>query len=302
MTKITTIDLQFQGISNSIAAFLIENESGLILIESGPHSTLKYLEAALAQKGYTSKDVKHVFLTHIHLDHAGCAWHFARQGAKIYVHPKGYKHLIAPEKLMASATMIYKDKTDVLWGQMHPIPEEQLIAVEEEQIFEIDGIKLKAHYTPGHAVHHIAWQLGKSLFAGDVAGVKTGRGPVYPPCPPPDINVEDWLASIAKIKMLDIEEIHLTHYGKITNIQSHLEELEKVISDWASWMKPHFDAAADQAKVVPAFQQYVANQLLTAEVDEKGLEKYEAANPAWMSVAGLFRYWKIKGRKEAEKS
>ncbi len=297
---ITTIDLKFLDIPNSIAAYLIETEVGPILIETGPHSTLKYLEKGLAEKGYSTQDIQHVFLTHIHLDHAGCAWHFAQQGAKIYVHPKGYRHLASPEKLMASAAMIYKDKMDVLWGQMNPIADPQLEAVEDLQIVEIGGVKLQAHYTPGHAVHHIAWQVGASLFAGDVAGVKISNGPVMPPCPPPDIHVEDWLASINRMKELELEELYLTHYGKISDILPHLESLEQVIKNWADWIKPHFDAQTEQQIVVPQFQKYVIENLKNAGVDEKGLAQYEAANPAWMSVAGLYRYWKIKHRTKTE--
>lgn len=297
---ITTIDLRFLGIPNSIAAYLIETEAGPILIETGPHSTLHHLEVGLAEKGYTTKDIQHVFLTHIHLDHAGCAWHFAQQGAKIYVHPKGYRHLASPEKLMASAAMIYKDKMDLLWGQMNPIADTQLEAMEDLQIVEIGGVKLQAHYTPGHAVHHIAWQVGAALFAGDVAGVKISNGPVMPPCPPPDIHVEDWLTSISRMKKLDLEELYLTHYGKVSNTLAHLESLEQVIRDWADWIKPHYDAQTEQQLVVPQFQKYVVENLKGAGVDEKGLAQYEAANPAWMSVAGLYRYWKIKNRVKTE--
>ena len=297
---ITTIDLRFLGIPNSIAAYLIETEAGPILIETGPHSTLHHLEVGLAEKGYTTKDIQHVFLTHIHLDHAGCAWHFAQQGAKIYVHPKGYRHLASPEKLMASAAMIYKDKMDQLWGQMNPIADTQLEAMEDLQIVEIGGVKLQAHYTPGHAVHHIAWQVGAALFAGDVAGVKISNGPVMPPCPPPDIHVEDWLTSISRMKKLDLEELYLTHYGKVSNTLAHLESLEQVIRDWADWIKPHYDAQTEQQLVVPQFQKYVVENLKGAGVDEKGLAQYEAANPAWMSVAGLYRYWKIKNRVKTE--
>jgi len=293
---ITTIDLQFQNIPNSIAAYLIETDVGPVLIETGPHSTLANLEAALAQKGYTTQDIQDVFLTHIHLDHAGCAWHFAQQGAKIYVHPRGYRHLVSPEKLMASATMIYKDKMDLLWGQMNPIADPQLVEVEDWKIFDIGGVRIQAHYTPGHAVHHIAWQIEGSLFAGDVAGVKITNGPVMPPCPPPDIHVEDWLASIQRIKGLGLEELYLTHYGKVSDILPHLEALETVIQNWANWIKPHYEAQTEQHLVVPQFQQYVLENLKEAGVDEKGLAQYEAANPAWMSVAGLYRYWKVKNR------
>lgn len=300
MSQVQVIDLHYLGEERAIAAFLLESSAGPILIETGPHSTIQYLEAGLAEKGYQASDIKQVFLTHIHLDHAGAAWYFAERGADIYVHPFGYKHLAAPEKLMASAKMIYRDQMDRLWGQMHPIPADQLIAVEDLQSFQIGDLNLQAHYTPGHAVHHIAWQVGKTLFAGDVAGVKISGGPVVPPCPPPDIHVEDWMASIARIKAMDLETIYLTHFGPIKDIPPHLDQLAKVIEDWANWIKPHFEQKTDPALITPQFQKYALEQLKKAGVEEENLKKYDSANPAWMSVAGLLRYWKVKARKAAE--
>jgi len=299
MSKIHVIDLHFLGNTETIAAFLIETSTGPILVETGPHSTLPQLEAGIAQAGYTSQDIKKVFLTHIHLDHAGAAWYFAQLGATIHVHPKGYKHLLSPEKLLNSARMIYQDQMDRLWGEMQPIPADRLVQVEDRQSFDLGDSVLEAHYTPGHAVHHIAWQLGDQLFCGDVAGVKISDGPVVPPCPPPDIHVEDWQNSIQRILQLPLNRLYLTHYGAIDNIQQHLGDLEKVLLDWANWMKPHYDQKNDPKVVTPMFQQYVQENLVAAEVNEMGLQQYESANPAWMSVAGLMRYWKIRERNAA---
>ncbi len=298
MSKLKIIGLHFQGRTQTIAAFLIETSEGPVLVETGPHSTLPQLEKGLAQNNYTSKDIKHVFLSHIHLDHAGAAWYFANLGAKIYVHPKGYKHLASPEKLMNSARMIYQDQMDRLWGEMHPIAENQLYAVEDQEVFTIGDTALQAHYTPGHAVHHIAWQWEDQLFAGDVAGVRINTGPVVPPCPPPDIHIEDWLQSIQHIRQLGLQKIYLTHFGAVEHIDAHLKQLEQVLSAWATWMKPHFDAGTAAAELTKPFQEYVAVGLEKAGVDQQGIQQYEIANPAWMSVAGLLRYWKIKYRTE----
>ena len=152
-------------------------------------------------------------------------------------------------------------------------------------------------HTPGHAVHHIAWQIGNKLIAGDVAGVKIGDGMVVPPCPPPDIHIEDWMASIDLILDLDLEAIYLTHFGEITNIAPHLEALKTILLDWANWIKPHWEAGSDPKEVTPLFMEYTKKQLLENGANKLGLMQYEAANPSWMSVAGLFRYW----RKRAEK-
>jgi glyoxylase-like metal-dependent hydrolase (beta-lactamase superfamily II) len=288
------LDLQFLGHSETIASFLYETSEGPILIETGPHSTYKELQSELAKKGYTPADIKHVLLTHIHLDHAGAAWAFAREGATIHVHPRGVKHLHDPQKLMDSARRIYKDQMDYLWGQMEGIPMEQLSPMEHGQVLNVGETTIQAWYTPGHAVHHIAWQIGDQLFAGDVAGVKIHEGPVVPPCPPPDIHIEDWQESIRLMRGLDLKTIWMTHFGPIQNITEHLDQLEQHLLDYADWMKPYAEQQADPAKVTPIFQEFVMKELEKLGVEGEDLTRYEYANPPWMSVVGLMRYWKKK--------
>ena len=138
MVKI--IDLQFQGQPNAIAVFLMETSDGPVLIETGPYSSIIALEQGLNQHNYGVKDIKHVFITHIHLDHAGAAWFFAKHGANIYLHPLGLPHLQNPEKLLSSAKRIYQDKMESLWGDLQPIPKSQLKAVQNNQrIMRIRG-------------------------------------------------------------------------------------------------------------------------------------------------------------------
>jgi len=294
MRTIHTLDLDFLDESHSIASFLVESSDGLILIESGPETTFEHLKSAISRKGFDWKEVKHVLLTHIHFDHAGAAWKFAQNGAKIYVHPIGLLHLQNPEKLWNSAAMIYGDDMDRLWGKMEPIAENLLIPVDDGDLISIGGMEFKVHYTPGHAVHHNAYQLGNIIFTGDVAGVKINNGPVVPPCPPPDINIGLWKESIQKLRNRNPEFLYLTHFGKVENPQKHFDELEMVLDDWSGWMKPHFDAGTDAGEITPEFMEYTKNQLKTSGVPDEDIQRYEYANPSWMSVAGLLRYWKLK--------
>jgi glyoxylase-like metal-dependent hydrolase (beta-lactamase superfamily II) len=289
---IHTLDLRFKGLPDTIAAFLIETSDGPALVETGPHSTFPSLTDNLARYGYRPEDVRHVFISHIHLDHAGAAWALARLGAKIYLHPAGERHVVNPEKLLQSAKMIYKDQMDALWGDLQPIDPQSLVIAAHGDVFTVEDTNFTAWHTPGHAVHHIAWQVGDSLFTGDVGGVKIHRGPVVPPCPPPDINVEQWQESIALIRGLPVERLYLTHYGEITHIGEHLDVLEQTLLDWANWMRPYFEAGESHEIITPLFAEYVHNQLKKYNLNAEEIEIYENANPAWMSVAGLMRYWK----------
>jgi len=226
----------------------------------------------------------------------------ARQGATIYVHPRGLSHLAGPERLYNSARMIYGEAMGTLWGAMEPIPETQLYAPAHGETVEAAGLQFTAWFTPGHAVHHIAWEAAMpgspaethALFTGDVAGVRIDDKLVVPPCPPPDIHIEDWLASIQLIRDMPVETLFLTHFGKITNKRKHLDDLAVRLVNWANWMKPFAEKQTPAAEVVPLFEKFVREELEAAGISGAELDQYEAANPAYMSVAGLLRYWNKK--------
>ncbi|MEM1324561.1 MAG: MBL fold metallo-hydrolase [Bacteroidota bacterium] len=293
---IHTLDLQFLDSTSTIAAFLVEAGDEYILVETGPHSTLPQLKKAMVQYGIELTDIKHVFLTHIHFDHAGAAWALAKHGATIHVHPQGKRHLQDPTRLYESARRIYQDKMEYLWGKMEGIAEEQLHICAHKEIIEVNGLKIKALHTPGHAVHHIAWRIGDAIMTGDVAGVRIKDELVVPPCPPPDIHVADWRRSLDILRAENADVFYLTHFGKVESTVQHLVDLERLLLDWANWIKPHAEADRPVQEVIPEFTAYVQGQLKTAGItDAADLERYEKANPSWMSVAGLMRYWKKIG-------
>lgn len=292
--KVRVLDIHFLGESHVIANYLIESSDGLILIETGPETAFEHLKEAIANEGFSWKDVKHVLLTHIHFDHAGAAWKFADNGAKIYVHPIGLPHLNHPEKLWNSAKRIYKDDMERLWGEMKPIQEKLLVAVDDGDLLDIGGVRFKTHYTPGHAIHHNAYQLGDVVFTGDVAGVKINNGPVVPPCPPPDIHIENWKRSIEKLVKLNPSKLFLAHFGEVTNPQSHFADLKLILDDWKDWIKPYYENETSPKEITPKFVAYTQKQLRNKGVSKDNLERYEKGNPSYMSVTGLLRYWKLK--------
>ena len=170
----------------------------------------------------------HVLLTHIHLDHAGAAGWLAEQGAEIYVHPIGAPHLLNPEKLIASATRIYTDRMQTLWGEILPVPENKLKIVEDGELINIGGLKFLPINTPGHAEHHYTYLFEETLFCGDVGGVRIpGYSYLRVPMPPPELHLERWHESIARLRKEKISHIAPTHFGIFDDPAWQFDEVEK---------------------------------------------------------------------------
>ena len=288
---IRVLDLHF-GTDGTIAAFLLRSRDGPVLVETGPDSTYPALESALNAAGTAPEEVRHALLTHIHLDHAGAAWRLARLGATVYVHPAGAPHLADPSKLLASARRIYGEQMDTLLGRLEAIPSERLKVVEDGEVLAIGGLRLEALHTPGHAWHHIAYRIDGTVFTGDVGGVRMAGGPVVPPCPPPDIDLEAWRASLARLAAVDADALYLTHFGPVTEVRDHLSGLERSLEAFASWVREKLRRGFEEQPLVPLFEAFTEGFLTAQGSDEALLRRYALANPAFMSVAGLARYWR----------
>ncbi|HEY5729986.1 MAG TPA: MBL fold metallo-hydrolase [Anaerolineales bacterium] len=292
-TRVVTLDLNFQGRSHAIAAYLIRYTDGAVLIESGPGSTLSSLEAGLAEQGLSPRDVTHVLLTHIHLDHAGAAGWLAKQGAEIYVHPIGAPHLLNPEKLIASASRIYGDRMESLWGEFLPVPENQLKVPNDAQAIEIGNLNFIPINTPGHAEHHYSYLFEDILFCGDVGGV---RIPGYPylrvPMPPPELHIERWHESIARLRREKIARIAPTHYGIFDDPSWQLDEVEKGLDTASRWLEETMSSDPPIEELRQSFTNWMLTEGTKIGLDEEVVKAYEVANPLGMSADGLLRYWK----------
>ena len=205
----------------------LEIDNGLALFDTGPESTFENVAAELRKVGFDAKDVRHVFLSHIHFDHAGAAWRFAEFGATIYVHPRGAPHLIDPTKVAASATRIFGDDMQKLWGRIEPIPDQSVRVLQNAEVVRVGTLEVRAIETPGHASHHYVYQWEDNLFGGDIAGVRIGNGPPIPPFVPPELHIESWLDSIARMRAVNPAKLYLPHFGLVKgSVSSHLDALE----------------------------------------------------------------------------
>ncbi|MCL4267704.1 MAG: MBL fold metallo-hydrolase [Anaerolineae bacterium] len=290
---IHTLDLHFQDTAETIAAYLVEGPDGLVLVETGPGSTLPALRAQLHQHGVQPADIHHVIVTHIHFDHAGAAGWWAQQGATIHVHHFGAGHLINPEKLIASATRIYGDQMDSLWGQLLPAPAEKVVPLFDGDTIEAGGLAFTAVETPGHARHHHVIRLGNVAFTGDAGGMKLGQRPLLDiPAPPPEFDLEAWQWSLDKLLGMGLERIYPTHFGAVENVTEHLLAIKKLVDESAQFVREKMAAGVERDELIAQYTAWNHGRAYAAGLSDESIRKYEIANPLYMSVDGMMRYWR----------
>lgn len=291
-TQVQTLDLNFRGRPEAIASYLLEHSSGAVLVESGPASTLETLKAALGGLGMTLKDVTHVLVTHIHLDHSGAAGWLAQAGAQVYVHPVGAPHLIDPEKLLTSAGRIYGDMMAELWGETIPVPAEKVTVVQDTEEIVIGDLRFVALDTPGHAEHHYAYLLDDVCFTGDIGGVRIPGPPfIRLPMPPPELHLEKWRRSLQRMRMLSFDRIAPTHFGIFTDVDWHLGAAEKFLDSIESWLVNRMVNAVTAETFRDELLAWYRQQAAASGLPESVINTFEVANPSGMSADGLMRYW-----------
>ena len=272
------IDLQHLGASRVIASYLLDTPEGPALFDSGPSTCVPRLKEALAERGVALTDVRHLLLSHIHLDHAGAAGTLVREHPALQVHvsPIGAPHLVDPARLEASARRLYGDSFDDLWGELAPVPRANVHAVGGRVV------GLDCFPTPGHASHHVSYLDGDgTLFAGDAAGVRIQPArDVVPPTPPPELDLAAWEATLDELERRRPQRLALIHFGVADDPEHHLAELRERLRAWGERVR----AGATE----PEFTEQAL-----AELDDP--DPYERAMPLWQSYRGLRRYWDKRG-------
>ena len=271
------IDLQFAGRERAIGVYLVETDDGLALFDVGPTSTRAALEAGLAERGVGLDDIRHLLLSHIHLDHAGAAGPIVRDHPHltVWVSEIGAPHLIDPSRLERSARRLYGDLFDPLWGELAAVPEPNV------RIAAGDVLGWEAFPTKGHASHHVSYLRDGMLLAGDAAGVRMpGASYVLPVSPPPDVDVEAWHATTDAIRARAPERLALIHFGVHEDVGVHLDRLDAELDRWAARVRDGMDQEA-----------FVEAALADAGADA---EAYDRVAPFWQSWHGMKRYWETR--------
>jgi glyoxylase-like metal-dependent hydrolase (beta-lactamase superfamily II) len=268
------LDLRHLGADRVIGVYLLETEDGLALFDCGPASCADELKRRLAEQGLELRDVRHLLLSHIHLDHAGAAGVLVGEHPGLHVHVSavGAPHLVDPSRLESSARRLYGDAFDRLWGELAPVPRENVHEV-GERVLGLDCFP-----SPGHASHHVCYaEADGTLLAGDAAGVRIAPAEtVLPPTPPPDVDVEAWHATLDELERRAPNRLALVHFGLFEDVERHLADLRRRLAFWAEL-------------VAGGASQEEWEQRARADLGDAAAT-YEQAMPLWQSYAGLRRW------------
>ena len=283
-----TLDLHFQDMPGLIAAYVIESEGELALIETGPGSTLETLRAGIRGLGLDETKIRHVFVTHIHLDHAGAAGWWAQQGAQVYCHPKAAQHLINPSRLMDSARQVYAERMELLWGDMLPAPAERVTALQDGESLRLGAVNVTAWDTPGHARHHHAFVIGDVCFTGDVAGMRlAGTNYLSVTAAPPQFEPKAYVASVDRLAAADFQKLYLTHFGEVSDVAAHLAIYRQRIQEVHEAVLRDHQAGLSNDDIRAAYhdREYaLARCLSISEVEWQSLER---SNSSTMCADGV---------------
>ena len=293
------LDLNFLGRPGIIAAAVLKGANGVALVDPGPSTTLDGLLKALEAQGIAVRDVRQLLLTHIHLDHAGATGLLLRANPdiEVFVHERGARHLIDPSKLVASATRLYGEDMDRLWGAVVPVPAARVRTLSGNERLSAGGRELEVADTPGHASHHVSYFDRSSgiAFVGDTAGIRRGAGSyIMPPTPPPDIDLEAWRTSADRILSWDPDTLFLTHFGPFRGARPHFQELFERLDTWSAVVRRLLaDSTIDDDERERRFVEE-GRQDIRRTVGEAEAEQYGRAGRLDYSWQGLARYWRSK--------
>ncbi len=284
------IDAGMHGEPERLACYLFDTPER-VLVECGPSNVLPHLVAALESIGVD--DLAAMVVTHIHLDHAGGAGHFASRypGSLIGVHTKGAPHLIDPSRLWASAERVWTpDGMDQLWGPMEPVAEDRIMVLDEGSVIPLGGKRsLEVMYTPGHAQHHIVFTEEQSgaMFVGDAVGIAFPHGHmVQPVTPPPDFDEPTSVAQLKRMAAREPSRLGFAHYGVTHDVARIFEQAEERLGQWVKFVA-NLDETTDG---IDALRDWVLESYRSEGLSEDAIEQYDK-NTFWpMQVTGIQRW------------
>lgn len=254
------------------AAHLIVHRGRAAFVDTGTAHSVPGLLAALTSQGLAPADVEYVFLTHVHLDHAGGAGQLMRAlpNARAVLHPRGAPHMLDPTALIAGAIDVYGEVAyRRLYGEILPIAAERVIVTEDCQRLALAGREFEFLHTPGHAMHHQAVRdlATDCVFTGDTFGISyrefdvAGRAFIFPTTTPTQFDPQQLLASIARVTAAEPAALYLTHYSRVTDVPRLAAQLTELVNAFARIARASAGATDRAARIRAEMRELMFSEL-----------------------------------------
>ncbi len=291
------IDLNFLGIRESVGLYLLEGNGELALVDSGPSSCLPTLRNFLAARSLKLSDISALLLTHIHFDHAGATGTLVKENPKlkVYVHELGARHLNDPSRLLSSATRLYGDALQQMFGEFLPVPKENIHELIGGESIRAAGREIQVAYTPGHASHHVSYfdQSTGTAFTGDTTGMRLpGCEIVAPLTPPPDIDLAAFTKSIAEIERRKPTQLLLPHFGAYNNVSEHLQATREALYAWTERTWTIMKNNSEESTRIEKFTAQAEEEFRAKLPNQELVARYNTVAMPQLSWYGLERYWR----------
>jgi len=290
---IHTLDLHHMGVPEAIAAHAIDMGGGRVaLVDPGPGSTLATLRSQLRELGVEQSGIEAIFVSHVHLDHAGAAGALAAaSGAMVYAHPRAAPHLLDPSRLLASATRIYGSQMDALWGSMLPVPAAQLRVLTDDEVVDLGALRVRAIEAPGHANHQHAYRLDDgALFPGDAAAIRLpGQRTLMPATAPPEIDLAAWSRTFERFEAEGVTALYLPHFGPVFDVADHFARLRAALPAWAALIRTGIAAGDDNHALAARLEASLRAELRAEGASGEAIERALRAAGPMMCAIGLRR-------------
>lgn len=293
------LDTHHMGRPHVVATYLLLGDEPA-LVDPGPAGTLPNVEAALAQHDMSLADIRHIVVTHIHLDHAGASGSILERNPniRVHVHERGAPHLVDPSRLIKSAGQLWGDQLETLWGRTVPLPASALETLVGGERLRLGGRMLRAYDAPGHARHHLVWydEQSGAAFVGDNTGVRLPLERfTRPATPPPEVDIEAWLSTLDMIAALNPEWIMLTHFGAYNDVAFHLADVRERLLRWAELVRQGMASGASESEQIAALEAQALTESAHLSAEAQAALTQQSGEVV-LSWRGLARYWTKRGQ------
>lgn len=294
---VLVLDTHHMGRAHVVATYVLLGDEPA-LVDPGPAGTLASVVAGLGQHDLALADIRHIILTHIHLDHAGATGLILEQNPaiRVHVHQRGAPHLVDPSRLISSAAQLWGDRLEALWGRTAPVPPAAISTLAGGEELRLGRRTLRAFDAPGHAKHHLVWLDDESggAFVGDNAGV---RLPLVrftrPATPPPDVDLEAWERTLAMIGALGPRWLMLTHFGAYDDVAFHLADFRERLLRWGELVRSGLASGASEGEQVAALEADAMVEAARLSAPQQAAMSQQSGDLS-LSWRGLARYWQKK--------